>query len=88
VPAPAFVLDEKPLEFAGRMPRDFVIFSEREVSVGRVAPNSRLDGADVHFDEIYMRKYLATYQRFMDQSNDVYSLSLLPPAIQSTCAAE
>jgi hypothetical protein len=65
------ILDEKPFEFAGHMPHDFVIFSERKVSVGRVGSNSRVDGADVHFDEISIRDYLATYQRLMDQSDEV-----------------
>jgi len=64
------VLDEKPFEDALRMPHDFIIFAEKKVSVGRVGPNSRVDGADVYADKENIERYRLEYEKLMRLSED------------------
>lgn len=64
------LLDEKAFEDAVRLPHDFIIFGNKKVSVGRVGPNSRVDGADVYADPETIERFNVEYEKLRRLSED------------------
>lgn len=59
------LLDDERFSDAKELPHDFIIFGSKKVSVGRIAPNSRVAGGDVFADRHSIEKYRMEYERLL-----------------------
>ena len=59
------LLDDERFQDAKDLPRDFIIFGERKVSVGRVGQDSRVSGGDVYADQYSVERYRREYERLL-----------------------
>jgi hypothetical protein len=59
-------LDDPRFKDARKLPRDYIIFGGNKVSIGRIGPNSNVDGADIYADrstiDDYKQKYINLYR--------------------------
>gem|GEM_PF-4709772 len=62
-------LDDPRFQHARSLPRDFIIFGNNKVSVGRIGKNSRVDGADVWADKDKIDQYRNKFVELLTQSD-------------------
>lgn len=61
-------LDDPRFKDARKLPRDYIVFGGNKVSVGRVGPNSNVDGADIYADR-------STIERYKQKYSDLFRIS-------------